>query len=343
LVDPATISGAKEIRITGDSGKVRLVNQGEGKWVVEDFHGLPADFEKLLRLTRDLQKARILRSVTENPERIRRMEFENLGMTFSSGGGDDWSVSLGRTAEGGGRFVRFGDSPAYLTDFDSWVDSTARSWAVTDITRFTSDTVRSLEIQWPDGRSLALSRESKEQPFQIVGEPPVPGMLRETVVTGLVTSLGTLRFADTAAPDDPEVLAAAGHSTRIRLTQFDGGEWEIAMKQKPAQAQEAAAESGDEGNPKTPAPRPVYVHVSTTRSDFPINDQMSRRAFTITEWMFNQVPSGPEALVEPPPALPAIDAPPGAPELPAPAPSVPPPSSPPPPPPAESVPPPPTS
>jgi len=63
-----------------DQGKtVVLARQPDGKWVVPSYYDLPADFSKLSRFIDDLSGAKIQRLVTQNPERLARLDGEQPG------------------------------------------------------------------------------------------------------------------------------------------------------------------------------------------------------------------------------------------------------------------------
>ena len=236
LANAATLEKAVKVRL-GDQGKsLLLVKAADGVWHVPDYYDFPADFSKLAKLVGDLTDARLQRLVTSNPERIGRLEFNDSKITFLDGADKElWSVTLGRNADSGGRFVRFGtEQKAYLATYNGFLDVDPKSWADAQLLNLTTDDVARVEISFPEAATpvVSVARAKKEDPFA-ADKTPEGQKLKADAITSVLNSLATLRFSDTSDPADPNAVAAKTHARTVKITRFDGKTVTLALGRKP--------------------------------------------------------------------------------------------------------------
>ena len=342
LADPAAITQATQLRLTDDGKTVLLARQPDGTWKVPGYFGLTADFSKLSALVSDLTSAKIQRLVTVNPERIGRLDFK--GTKIELLGPDDrvlWSVLLGKSADAGGRFVRFGDEPkAYLASLNSTIETDPKAWADPAFFTFKSDDIAQVEVPFDNGSLVLFSRKAKDAPW--TSEPAPAGQkVSGDKISALLTALGSLRFTDTSDWADPQAKAAQAHERTFRLTTFSGQTYHVALGRKPEEkkpkppapaapkaepkpaappAEAAAAPTPPEPEADTIPAGPVYAFIVSSDAKAPVNALMRQRAFQIDEYTFTSLPQKADDLFEP-----AGPAPMPAPPAPTPSPSAPPP------------------
>lgn len=247
---------------------------------------------------------------------------------------------------GGGRFVKFGDeNKAYLASLNAWLDVDAKNWANAELLNVKADEVARIEAEFPAttgdnaqpaGR-LVLTRAKKEDAWT-AENPPENQKVKPDKVSTLLSYLGNLRFTDTADLSEPNVVAAKANHRLFKLTTFDGKTYTIAMGRKPEEkklkpptastdgksgpaslgsvadlAKKEDAKEGASEPAKPVAPEfetipagPVYVWVTSSEENAPINGLMEKRAFQLAEYTFSGLPQSRAEMFEPvPPAAPA--------------------------------------
>lgn len=315
LASPTLAPRIERVRITDQGKSVELDRQPDGTWRVPAYYDFPADFSKISSLVSDLTSDKVDRLVTEDPDRLARLDLGQTKIEFlDSQGRVFWSLSLGKTSDTGGRFVRFGDEPkAYLAQFDSSTDSDPKSWADAALTNLKPDDVARIEIPFGQG-AVTVSRTKSDQPWTASSTPPGQRVSADKI-SSLLGSLDTLRFTDTADPADPNVAAARRHLRTFRLTTFAGKTYTISLGRKPEEKKPAPARPAAPGKgpaaaketppaaePETVPAGPVYAFVTDPQPDAPVNALMSKRAFQIDDYIFTGLPQNPSDLFEPAPA-----------------------------------------
>jgi hypothetical protein len=314
LIDAALLDRSAGLRFSDQGKTIELARGTDGAWRDTSYFGLPADFSKLSSFVSDLSSSKIQRFVTANPERIARLEFKDAKIEILDGaGGTAWSVVLGKNADGGGRFVGFGDlSRAYLASFTAWLDTDPKSWADATLVSLKPDDIARMEISFDHGPALALSRAKRDDPWS-ADRTPAGQRIRSDAVASLLGTVGGLRFSDTSDPADPAAIAARRHARTITLTPFSGPIIAIALgrqpesrKLKPVEASKPEAGSTEPKAGTKPAPEydtipagPVYAFVTSSDAKAPINADMKKRAFQIDEYAFTSLPQNPGDLFEP--------------------------------------------
>jgi hypothetical protein len=299
-------AAATALTLRQDEREVRLRRQPDGGWVVASYHDLPADFTKLTRFIGDLTATTLDRFVTAHPERLARLELGQVELELATTAYDQpWSVRLGRSAEGGGRFLAFGDEDrAYLARLNAWIDPQTRSWADSALLDLSPGDIARVELTFPDAAPFIAQRGAPTETFTV--PPPLTRPVRATALTTLLTTLTNLRFIDTTAPADPEVLAAREQARTITLTTFAGETLTLALGRRPAITREVLGEPAadselDDPTPTTDPAGPVYVFITRSDPTAWINAYADRLAFKLSDHPYTSLPASAEALLEPAP------------------------------------------
>jgi len=342
LLDSSLLTRTARIRLTDQGKTVELARQPDGKWRDTSYFNLPADFDKLSHFTDDLSTAKVQRLVSRNPEVLARLEFKDSTATlFDAAGKELWRLTLGKEADSGGRFVKFGDEArGYLADLTTFLDSDPKNWADSLLVDLKSDDIAAVSVGFDSGAPVVAVR-AKVGDAWTAETTPAGRRLDGEKITSLLSSLTSLRFQDTAAPDAPDVVAARAHCRAITLTTFDKKTIAILIGRKPeekkpakptetgepipetgkpaaagpaaAVASTAEAKSAEPAAPAAAKPAettipagPVYVFITSSDPAAPVNALMKQRAFQVYDWNYTSLPQGAselfEALPAPPPA-----------------------------------------
>ncbi|MSU69955.1 MAG: DUF4340 domain-containing protein [Opitutaceae bacterium] len=344
LAAAGTFEKATKLRFSDQGKIVILAKPADGPWQVTSYYDLPADLSKLTRLVSDLTEAKIQRLVTSSPDRIARLELKDLQVAvFGAAHQELWSVTLGKYADSGGRFVRFGtEQKAYLASLSTTLDTDAKSWADSQLVSVKADDIAKVEFSSPDKPSAVViaERPKKAEPFAVKKLPE--GMkLKADSVGNLLNSFSSLRFSNTYERNDPQAAAANAHMRMLKLTTFDNQTVTFAIGQKPAEkiikspvvpadaakrgpaAAISLPAAGEKDASKTPEGAvkdgpaktleavtetipagPVFVSITHSDSKAPVNALMQKRAVTIEEYLINNLPQKSDDLFEPLPPSP---------------------------------------
>ena len=346
IVDAKIIESAAKLRVSDQGKMVLLTRQSDGTWRVPSYHDMPADFSKLSGFVGNLTDAKVQRLVTSNAAKINRLEFKDTKVELlDSADKVLWSITLGKNAEtGGGRFVRFGDEQkAYLTNLSAWIDPEAKNWANSELINLKPEDVAKVEIGFAEGAPVTVSRAKKEDEWKAEGA--ADKKVKADKVSSVLSSVGNVRFSDTSEPSDPNVAAAKANLRTVKLTTFDNKTVTVAMGRKPEEKKlkppvasadgktgpaslgsltdlakkdekkegDAAKKDDQPAGPEfeTIPAGPVYVFITHSDANAPVNALMQKRAFQISEYTFTSLPQKQDELFDaaPPPA-PAATTPP---------------------------------
>jgi hypothetical protein len=337
LLDAATAEKVAEIKIS-DAGKTLVVKRdANGIWHVPAYYDFPADFQKIARFVGELTEAKLTRLVTTSPDRISRLEFKDTQITLLDAAAKELcAVTLGKSADTGGRFLRFGaESKAYLAALNTYLDLEPKNWANAELLALKADDIAKIEIPFGDGGPVTFTRAKKDDAWT-AAPTPAGQKLKADALTGTLNALTGLRFSDTSDPADANALAAKSHERLFKIETFDQKVIKIALCRKPeekkikppvADAKAGLAALGTSadlakpdaaGKPVEPA-KPVApefetipagpVYVTIAHGDgaaAPVNALMAKRAFQIADYTFTSLPTKAADLFEPvpPPSAP---------------------------------------
>lgn len=313
---------AARVKLSDQGKAVELIRTADGSWNVASYHDFPADFAKLSRLITDLTEAKIRRLVTARADRLPRLGFKDTTVTLSDAAEKElWGITLGKNADAGGRYLRYGtEEKGYLANLSLWLDTEPKNWANTVLLSLKADTVARLDLAFADGTTLAVSRSKKEDPWTPAAPTVEPSAkrLKSEQINSLLSPFSELRFTDTTATDDEKAVAARAHTRTIKFTTFDHKTYTIALSRTPEAKQPKASVAKPAGepahtDPATPAGAaeankepefetipagPVFVSISSSEPRDSINTLMQKRAFQINEWPFTSLPASAADLWE---------------------------------------------
>lgn len=350
LLASALAEAAAKVKIADQGKTVLLTKQADNTWKVSSYHDLPADFSKLSTLIGELTSAKVEQFVTSNPDRLARLEFKDTQIALLDASDKPlWSITLGKNADAGGRFIRFGDeAKGFRASLNAWLDPEAKNWADSSLVGIKQDDVAKIEIDLPGSDPVVATRAKKEDAFA-AQNPPAGQKLKTDKITSVLASFTSLRFTDTSDLTDANVAAAKQNQRTVKFTTFDGKTWTIALGRKPEQkiikppapkadgktgpaalgtvtevakpAEPAAGDATKAGGPsaviapetETIPAGPVYAVVSSSNAQASINTLMTQRAFQVTDYEFTLLPQKADEVFEaappPPPPPPAAAAP----------------------------------
>lgn len=340
LVEPKALESVAKLTLTDQGKSVTVSKQASGGWTVPSYHDFPADFQKLSTLINDLSSAKVEQFVTARPEKLSRLEFKDTKIVLSDAADKPvLHLTLGKNADAGGRFVRFGnEEKGYRASLNAWLDAEPKNWADATVVSLKAEEVAKVEVSFPEGAPVVASRAKKEDAFT-AENPPEGQQLNDSKLTSVISSAGTLRFSETAEPSDPNAVAAKHNARTVKFTTFDGKTISVTLGRKPEQKivkppapktdgttgpaalgsisdlakkdEAAGGTSKDEtpAMPKLAEPEtetipagPVFAFVAHSDAAAPVNSLMGKRAFQVYEWAFTSLPQKREELFEPKPA-----------------------------------------
>jgi hypothetical protein len=333
VADPSVLAGATKVRIKA-SGKTLELSRADAsatRWILAAASAaepvLPADSARLSRLAADLVSPKIERLVTSNPTRIATLGLDDSALTFLDAGGKSLlALDLGKNADGGGRFLRYGtEAKAYLARLNTFLDAEATSWRDTAlVSELKPEDIASATITLPDTPAqVVVSRPDAKSPWT---SPAAPAghQVKASAVTSQLTNLTGLRYTAFAPVFDPAVVAARILTRDVTLTTFDGRTVKIALGRapeppKPAKPATPPAEGATPPPEPTATPRPVYVEITDSKPDATLAAAAKTHAFEVGDWihtalpakaadLFEPVPTPPTPAATPAPATPAAPA-----------------------------------
>lgn len=317
VVDTVIAEKASRVRISEKGKTVLLVRDAEAAWRVASYHDLPADFTKLATLVKSLNSANVERLVTTSPDRIKRLEFLDTTLTVLDSADKPLLVlTLGKSADTGGRYLRFGDeNKAYLARLDTWLDVEPKNWADASLVKFTPADIAKVSLTFPSSAAITITRTDAQTTFTS-DATPAGQRLKSDTLTSLLSTLSGLRFTETSATNDPQAAGARAAARTVTLTTFDNKTLTFALGRQPERnvvkpdALKPAPTALVSGEPK-PAPTelvgpvteklpagPVFAFIIHSDASAPVNALMQKRAFQIAEYALNSLPASPAALFE---------------------------------------------
>ena len=338
ILDAATAEKVAEIKIS-DAGKTIVVKRdAKGTWHVPAYYDFPADFQKIARFVGELTEAKLTRLVTTSPDRIARLEFKDTQITLLDATAKDlWAVTLGKSADTGGRFLRFGAEPkAYLAAINTYLDLEPKNWANAELLALKADNIAKIEVPFTEGGPVTFTRAKKEDAWTAT-PTPAGQKLKADALTSTLNALTGLRFSETSDLADANVLAAKAHERLFKIETFDKKVIKIALGRKPEEKKikppvadakaglaalgtsadltkpDAAGKSAEPAKPVAPEfetipAGPVFVTIAHgDGAAAPVNALMAKRALQIADYTFTSLPAKAADFFEaaPPPPVPA--------------------------------------
>lgn len=236
MLAPELLRQARSLAITGpDKQTVTVVANAKGEhWNVNEYHGLPADFDKLASTMESLRVAKIERSIGSATAQ-ERLGFAGEQIELKDGAGKVLlTLHLGKNLDTGGRFIRYNDEKkSYVSDLSVWIDATPKSWAQAQLLKLKAEDFAALEYKFTDGTTLAAKRDANGN-WTAEGLPE-DKELKLSTIDATISELSGLRFSETTATDAPEANEAKSHlATTVTATLKNGTSYTVALGRKPA-------------------------------------------------------------------------------------------------------------
>ncbi len=241
VADPASLTSATRVRLKALGKTAELARTDEGRWTIavsDKTPALPADASRLTRLAADLVSPKVERLVTENPGRLATLELDSTEIAFLDATGKTLlELDLGKNADGGGRFLRYGSEPkAYLARLNASIDADATNWRDTALIALKSDEIASLAFAFPGAAPVVISRPDAKTGWTSPATPAGQQVKTGSITTQL-TNLTGLRYTQVAPALDPGVIAARVLTRDVTLTTFDGRTVKLTPRPRPRSAQ----------------------------------------------------------------------------------------------------------
>ncbi|MBK1877377.1 DUF4340 domain-containing protein [Pelagicoccus mobilis] len=293
--------------ISGNESLTFQYDSTVSAWLLQEKYALPADSQKVTDLVTQLKEAKLERVASRNPKRIADFGFEvdyiNL---IDDSDKSVLSLDLGRETESGKQLVRFADEEVAFISSESFsVDGDPVSWLEKELLSVERDEIRSANFKLENGDTLAVTRESDEADWTSVDTLPEGKQLDQGAITRALNRLVSIRFTNLADLTDPDYVAAKSHSYTIDYTLADGTTYTVLAGQRPEVRVEKEVETtNDAGETVTEMQEEVetdagsvFVVLSSSKSDDPINEYMSRTAFTASSTLYTAAPESLDTLL----------------------------------------------
>lgn len=244
LADAAVLERATKVRVMDRGKTVTLTQQPDGSWSVTSYFNLPANFTMISGLVGSLVDSRLQRLVTTNTERFARMGFSETQIAFfDSSNKELWSAMLGKNAEGGGRFVRYGtEQKAYLTNFNAGLESESKNWANTELLAMNANDIARVEVALDGASPILFSRANKDTVWTS-DQTPVDKKIDDSKIALMLSSIANIHFSETNDLSDSRFSEAKVIARVIKVSCFDGKAVSITFRNKPADAIMVAGEA----------------------------------------------------------------------------------------------------
>ena len=309
IVSNEAFQGVNRIVIHGDDGTFTLTREAAGeKWRMEERYGLPVSNATLGRVATSLAEETLERLVSANPDRIAELGFGARGIAFHKSEGEPAvHVQLGKTSDTGKQLVKYaGEDKAFLASGQVNLDADPIAWLDKTLVTFERDAIRSVEITFPDGSSLAVSRDGTDVDWTARGDLPENKELDQDAITRAATRFANLTFTGLTGTDDAEFTEAMDNAQRYVLTLEDGTSYTFEIGRRPEVKITKEVEATDaEGNPtteteeevETPA-GPVFVRIQSSDPKARINEYMQTAAFEVGSYHYTSLPQSLDALLQ---------------------------------------------
>lgn len=293
--------------ISGTESLTFNYNPDVSAWLLQEQLELPADPNKIANLVTQLKEAKLERVASSNPKRIADFGFEVDYINLKDANGASvLSLDLGRETENGKQLVRYADEDvAFISSETFSVDGDPVSWLAKELIEVARDDIRSATFNLENGDTLSVARESAEADWTTADTLPNGKQLDQGAITRALNRLVSLRFTNLVELTNPDYLAAKDHSYTVSYTLADEKTYTIQAGRRPEVRVEKEVETtNDEGETITETQEeveteagPVFVTISSSDSEDPINGYMNRTAFATTSSLYTSAPESLDSLL----------------------------------------------
>lgn len=294
LLETDNLSRATHIQIfenQSDTPSVEINQSGE-EWIVPNRYGLPADFSKVTDLVNGLSESKIIRAVTENPDRIKTLDIGQSRIVMKDSEGNTLSdISFGKEGNTQGYFALLERSEkAILASDKPFFQTTPDRWTVTSAWDFSWDAVRAVSDE-----SISLEKSDADADFSASDD--ADQMVDQDELQNGLSRLTNLRFQDLAPIDSQDVTEAMEYAYTFSITLDSGDRFDFKIGRRPEiTAPEStddkiadASETSEEETESIPAGTPYLIVQQSKASDL-WKGIFAKYALEITSFSFEQLP-----------------------------------------------------
>lgn len=237
--DPGRIAG---LTLLARGESVALARDANGRWVMTDKGGYPADQAQMRMLLQGLAKLTLYQPKTALPERLPRLWLEDpagpeargVRLTLRDAEGalladavfGKSSNDLLGTVEGG-IYLRFGEeSQAWLAAGRLPLPGEPGDLLDRSLVSLPDDTIRQVEIAQPDGSSLLAERERGAPALTVTSGLPEGRNADPRALARLASLVDALLFEDVRPSEE---IAFPEATTQLTVTSFDGIQLRFAL------------------------------------------------------------------------------------------------------------------
>lgn len=254
LLETFPVEKVSQITLTDSKGSLTLAQQ-DAVWVVVDRDNYPAKVQNVLNLMRTLAELKVIQSMEAGPsfaprfgmdEESSNPENRGITVTFADASGQEIArVSVGRTLDSGGRFIRnHADESGFYTvnDMLHMFDTDPIRWLDDVFIRPEKiSSVRIADALEGGNTYWHVTRDSEESDFRLADAAPGE-TLDTTAADSFKRLLSFARFQDVVPAVDLAATTAAEPAPRIATIEtFEGFKYTLTI----APAKPATADPND--------------------------------------------------------------------------------------------------
>jgi len=306
------INDIEQVRVESRDEETVVVRKTDDGWVLSNRDDFPADVATVREVLLALADARVLEQKTADPERyealgVREPEADgSAGVRLTaSGGGRNYAVIIGNTAQGSNRYVRIdGDVQSLLIDTNPELPEDVGGWLARELVDIDTANVHSVVIEHADGETLRIGKDVREDAdFSVAELPEGRELSYPTVANSIGGALNDLELEDLrpAGEADPDVntTVTTFDGLQLRVRTYRGDEQDdatwialeaVTVEPPPGTDAEAAEETGNdspearsEDGPETTDVRDIEAVAAD------INARSVGREFRIPGYKANQL------------------------------------------------------
>jgi len=295
-----SLESVTTISIVGANNEpVATLSRGADGWTIGERGGYRADLTKVRHTLLSLAEAEILEPKTANPALHSRLgvaavdaqDATGLAVTLS-GPAAPVTIIVGDAAGDYRRYARRdGEDQSYLINRDPELGATAADWLDTAIIDLPAERVREVTVTHPDGETLHVFKESREQMnFTVEGIPDGRSLLYDSVANVMGSVLQNLTLEDVEpatesamAPPITEFRTFDGLTVTVHGIKRDDTAWiGISATADPSSGADEPASAESEAGDATPARDPLQEAAT-------INARLAGWRFRIPTYKYEQL------------------------------------------------------
>ena len=314
LLEPALFEQVAQIQFKNqeDPDFIKFKKKKTKIWVLENFYSVPADLQKLSSLINQWLDATIIRSVTQNPERIERLNIGKQSIRLLGEAEQPlWELETGKGGPSGGTFVRLNQKPeVVLADLDLYLNTEKQDWADKTVLDFNPESIAQASIAFTEEATpLILIRDTQGAPFSSaeLGEGKT---IKQTEVTRFLNSLINAPIAEVKDAADPTATEVKAHVKAFSFKLFNGEQYTLDIGRNPVFHSHAEASTphshGETQTPDSHAAKeteaesePVFIfYTLPAAANSPWQASLPNVALTFPHALYDQLPKTRQVFIE---------------------------------------------